>query len=379
VALLLFSTIGIRVVQAAPLAKTRQLEETKPLKKTQIEDALVKRSLSLDELVDWIIGAGVGFQLSKAEEGIIRQAGKYLTNKELDVLIKSIRANYLIAKVNETIELRRGKLAHIPYLAFSATYIKPAGKEYLLQLTYPGTDKFDLMTHSGCAYRYKLGRSNFILVINNASRNKVTANLFRTTIMYEPRKGITAQQDLVIIPMSDSSIRVYADPCDSAVMHLVVGNHTGVPSLMPSYYISEPLTVGILKHHGKPYGLITRIPPTAKDTDPITEIHYADAREIATMMGAYLPTLEQWVNAFNAGLVSFVAPSEIVSDGQGRLLIVQQASKDFPANTPFSPRIATRKVDAREPARGILRVVRMYKDKGVSIVLPNDKNTPNIP
>jgi hypothetical protein len=379
VALLLFSTIGVQVVQAAPLAKTRQLEETKPLKKTQIEDALLKRALTLNEIVDWIIRAGVGFQLSEAEEGIIRQAGKYLTNKELDVLIKSIRANYLSAKFDETIVLRRGQPRSIPYLAFSATYVRPVGESYLLQLKYPGTDKFDLMTHSGCAYRYKLGRSNFILVINNASRNEVTANLFRTTIIYDPQKGITAQQDLVIIPMSDSSIRVYAAPCDSAVMHLVLGNHIGVPNLMPSYYISEPLTVGILKHHGKPHGLITRIPPTAKDTDPITEIYYADAREIATMQGAYLPTLEQWVNAFNAGLVSFVAPSEIVSDGRGGLLIVQQASKDFPANTPFSPRIATRKVDAREPARGILRVVRMYKEKVVPIVVPNDKNTPNIP
>lgn len=329
----------------------------RPLEKIDISDLLEAQGFDKKELIEKVTRQGINFPLTIIDEQNIRLAGTYLKPQELDALIASIRDNYLLAPIKKLIVLRLGKPSQIEHLGFKATYIKKVGNDYLIKIKHPGADEeVELKTHHDCEHIFKWGHREFTLNITGASPAEVNVVLANNTKPSTPTEGGST---LAYLPPPEKVIRI--SDCLAIRMRLVTGNHIGgVNRPMNPYYISEPLTVGILRYYASKHTPMTAVPPDAKDTDPITEIYYEDALDIALMLRTRLPSLEQWVNAFHSKIVTLKPRpvSELVAADKDRsFLTVQMADSNSPANTPLSPQIATQKSKVTGPAKGFLRIV----------------------
>jgi hypothetical protein len=324
-----------------------------------------------EELIKMVARRGVREPLTGTDEKNIRLAGKRLGEKGLDALVKALRANFLYANVKEPLVLRLGAPTRLEHLDFEATFTGRRGDDYVVEVMYPGAvEKAVETTHTDCEYTYEWGlvkpKRKFRLHIDSATPQEVQAVLLR-----EVKKASTAPPEV---------IREYRVPCSPLQMQMVRHNYTDSPSL-EVYYISEPITVGVLRHLARNVrisSIRTPIPESAKDSDPITAVYYEDAKDIATMLGTRLPTLHQLVNALNGQLMTLSPQAELVEDEDKSLIVVRQATGQNPSNTPLSSQVFANKVPRSDLAKGLLRVVRLPRGDN-TFVTPNDPNRPQGP
>lgn len=337
-----------------------QTQDESPLEMRDIIDMIKLRRFNKEEIIQLVSLRGVKSPLAMADEQNMRfAAGGRFSGRALDDLIESVHDNYLLRPIKKPITLRPGKPAQIESLGFRATYIKKIGDDHLIRIEPPGAGKeVELKTNQGCEHALKWGHREFTLRITEASLAEINAVLVSNI---KSPTALEGASNLAKTPPQEIEIRIPDEDCLAIRMRLVIGNHIGpVNRPIDPYYISEPLAVGILRHYAKKHTPRTTIPPKAKDTDPITEIYYEDALDIATMLGFRLPSLEQWINAFHGEVVTLKsrADSELVEGEDRRLLAVQMASSESPANTHLSSRIFTREGNSTAPMKGFLRVVR---------------------
>lgn len=338
-----------------------------PIRLDALTDMLRTGKYEEEELVQMVTRRGVRDELTKFHENNIRLAMKGW-GKKSDSLIKALRANFLGATVNEPLVLKTGTPARLEHLGFTATFVGRSGDDYVLEVTLPGSDKVVVITHADCEHTYTWGppkfRRKFRLHIESATPKQVRAVLLR-----DVKPPVPAPPE----------IRNYGAPCAPVPMRLVTGNHTDAPNPLEPYYISEPVTVGVLRYHALSHPVRTPIPASAKDTDPITAIYYDDALEIATMLGTHLPTLHQLVNALNGKFMTLSSPAELVAEeGEDALTVVRQADSQNPSNNPLSSLVTTSKVPRGQMAKGLLRVIRLSKGQIIKVD-PSDRNRPPNP
>jgi hypothetical protein len=330
---------------AAPITATQE-QGAAPFEKQSLTDLLRTGDFKEQELIEMVARRGVNFRPTTTDEEDIRLAGSYLGEKAVNELIEAVRLNYLRAEVSLPIALRLGKPARIKYLDFKGTYAKRAGDDYSIIVDYPGADHpAEISTHTGCEHAFSWGGRNFTLRITSASPEQVTALLINNTETSAPPNCDSAW----VQPQPPPQCVIHLSPCLAIRMWLVSGNYTGAEApLLHPYYISEPLTVGILKYYARLHTPKTAIPPGAKDSDYITEIYDADALDIATMRATRPPSYDQLINAFRAGVLKPTAAEELVRDEHGKLLTVKVPGGDSHINKPPA---------APGLAKGLLRLV----------------------
>jgi hypothetical protein len=336
-------------LQPAPAAG-QDKKDDEPLGVYALVDLVHGRKHTTKELIRMAMRRGVKTYLNDDYEGDLRAAGKHLDKAALDELVKALRANFIGADVNEPLVLGLGSTARLPHLGFKATYVRKDGDDYVLEIGHPDNDRVIERTHADCEHTYVWGNNKrkFRLHIDSATPQEVQA-----VLLHDAKPPSTPPE----------RIREYTAPCSPVQMRLVTGNHTDAPGAVVSYYISEPLTVGVLRHYARtPNPLRTPIPAAAKDSDPITAIYYKDAVEIAMMVGTRLPTLHQLVNALNGDFMSLSPQGELAEDSDGNLIVVRQADSQNPSNTPLSSRVTTSTVPREGLATGLLRGVRPVPD-----------------
>ena len=353
----LLSVLCLPTVCSAIINVRQQQDEPLPFEMVGIIRALKERALPnkmlKERLIEKVTKQGVNFRLTAADERDIRRYGSYLGRQALDDITTVIRINYRPASINEDIMMRPGMPSLVDYLNFQATYIKKVGDDYLIKIKHPGIDEISLKTHSGCEHPFKFGRRDLVFVITEASPEQIKATLIDRV------KHSNSVESTGDTPAPRVSVRL--SECIAISMQLVTGNYVESQNLSISpYYISEPITVGVFRLYAKTNAVKTHIPPEAKDSDYITAIYYQDAFAIARMMDADLPSLTQWVNAYNAGAVRLTSGTELVASEGGKLSTVQEATSSSPANTLLSSRIFTnlQLENINSPPRGLLRVVR---------------------
>lgn len=324
-----------------------------------------------EELIQMVVRRGFRDRLTDTDKKNIRLA---LGDKGLDTLFKALRDNFIYASVKEPLVLKLGVPVRLEHLGFKATFLRTSGDNYVLEVEYPGIGARAVeVTHADCEYTYEWGlgspkhRRQFRLHIDSATPQEVQAVLLR-----EVRKASTPLPEM---------IREYKVPCSPVTMRLVRRNYTEVPN-MKVYYISDPITVGVLRHlarNARITSIRTPIPESAKDSDPITAIYYEDAKDIATMLGTHLPTLDMLVNTLNGKLMNLSPQADLVGGIDEKtdegLIVVRQATSQNPSNTPLSSQVFTRQVPHSDLATGLLRVIRLP----LADLTHTEDNDPNRP
>jgi len=117
--------------------------------------------------------------------------------------------------------------------------------------------------------------------------------------------------------LSAGTATIYLSPTIMIRMRLV--NHNALPearSFTPYYISVDRVPAKALRLYQEAHDdVMTQIPETMSDEDPLVGIWPSDARGITKMICARLPTDYQWVNAVVAGIISPQADTELVEVG----------------------------------------------------------------
>lgn len=328
-----------------------------PLDKKELLAVLDTESLTKEELIQVLAARGVSFQLTSFEEQTIRIAGKYLKTG-IDDVVKAVSGNFIGAQIRETMVVQRSASGKVDYLGFKADYLGPEGFDFVIRLSSPVGEGPSMKIRPGCEYDLKWGNREFTFGVTEASAEQmvvVLATKVRSATLGLPQNAPSTLPAEVVIRQS---------PCLTIRMKLVSEGRTVAGGVAPPFYISEPLTVGLLRYYaGKHAQQKTPIPSDAKDADPITQISEADALDIATMLGTRPASYEQLLGAYSVGVITQTGYAELVTGGGQSLLAVQ-----LPANAsrPASPVIMTPKDGTGGMAQGVFRIVRIVNpDKRV--------------
>src|SRR2546428_5302391 len=290
------------------------------IQKEGLIDTLKQHVKTLDELISAINSQGVAFQLSENDLKVnseFRQAGRYLGKSALDELVDFIRANYRPITINESLQLRRQVAAKIDYLSFAVTYKGETEQAYQFSIRYPGVDNRDFSTGKGCrellTWNDKWGSRALNFIVTETTAEGVTVSL--TDKISPLIESIDEKPEALGSRPQKISFRF--DPCFAPHFQFVKGNSD---RSLEAYYISEPITVGVLRLFDRKTGARTKIPTNAKDSDPISEIFFDDAEGIAKLIHSDLPSVSQMVNAIKTNVVDLEAGASLAKSSAGRLL-----------------------------------------------------------
>jgi hypothetical protein len=365
------------VWRAEAAAALQQQQPEQPYAMVGVIYTLTQKHPTKEELIKELAQKGVEFQLTDEDEKEIRRAGAYLKG-DLEEVITAVRLNYINAPVNETVPLPLGKTARVRGMGFTFTYTTKRLGVYFIRVTYPGADELMLQTPAHCEYPLKRGPREFLFGITEASSQMLTATLVGVNKVTPPsRKDPKAWADYVGNLPAEMTIRL--DPCVPIRMRLVRGGGPDVGGPAAAYYISDPLTIGTLRYYLSllPPPVSTQIPPEARDTDPITEIHHADALGIAAKLHASLPSPGYLLNAMRAGVLTPTGQAELAADPQpqGDFLVLQPqkgagSPQKIPGVTTLAPKGSSDK--SQGPVRGLIRVIRVVDpgERTKSVTLP---------
>jgi hypothetical protein len=102
-------------------------------------------------------------------------------------------------------------------------------------------------------------------------------------------------------PPSHISFRAYGM---SVPLVLVYGNHTKHPMLVRPYYIStDYLPIGVVNEFAKSHPMIGEV-SSLGNRKAVCQIFRSDLQAIADDLGFEIPRLNDWVNAFEAGVIA---------------------------------------------------------------------------
>lgn len=151
---------------------------------------------------------------------------------------------------------------------------------------------------------------------------------------------------------------------------LVTGNNTSVPASGKPYYVSTNfLPHGVVKVAAKRIPMAGRIDGSIGDSTPVCEILRADAEAVAASIGLRLPSIYEWVNAYEGAIIELASQGELVlmsigEEGkpkQAVLADIHRAGPGKPANTFLSRKVAAYVFPEPAPAgeipKGCLRMV----------------------